>query len=282
MMVKLRCAADGIGELTPGTIKTILDKDRSGDYLLLDVRQPWEYKEGHIPGATFIPLGELEARYNELDRSKKILTYCRTGHRSMAAAITLCQLGFKQVSHMTGGIMEWPYEKIAGMDKRAPDLIAEEATVRDILMLGIKLEKGSYDFYKAAKNKTRSPAIKNVLQILANAEEGHMQRLYRRAIETLGKSSLAPLAKLADEQRTDYMEGGIEINPALADYRAEFKDKREIIETAIEKEYMSYDFYKQAATVIHNANAKILLHELALDERNHADILLRLLAQPLR
>lgn len=281
-MIKLKCMVDEIGELTPEAIKTILDKDGSGDYVLLDVRQPWEYKEGHIPGATLIPLGELEARQNELDRSKKIVTYCRSGHRSMAAAMTLCQLGFKQVSHITGGITEWPYEKIAGMHERAPGLIAEQSTIHDILMLGIKLEKGSYIFYKTAMKKTRSPGIKNVLQILANAEEGHIQRLYRRAVDTAGKGSPAPLTELTDDMKTNYMEGGIEINPALADYNVEFKDKREIIEIAIEKEYMSYDFYKQSAAVVHDVNAKILLHELALDERNHADILLRLLAQPLR
>lgn len=281
-MVKLRCAIDEIGELTPEAVKTILDKDKAGDYLLLDVRQPWEYKEGHIPGATLIPLGELEARYNELDRSKRIVTYCRSGHRSMAAAMTLCQLGFKPVSHITDGIMEWPYEKITGTNGKATNLISAKAIASDILMLGIKLEKGAYDFYKAAMNKTRSPGIKNVLQILANAEEGHMQRLYRRAADTVSKSSLAPLATLTGEQKTDYMEGGIEINPALADYKAEFKDKREIIEKSIEKEYMSYDFYKQSAAVVHNADAKSLLHELAIEERNHADILLRLLTQPLR
>lgn len=281
-MTKLKCAVDEIAELSPAAVKTIMDNDSSGEYLLLDVRQPWEYKEGYIPGATLIPLGELEARHNELDRSKKVVVYCRSGHRSMAAAILLCQFGFEQVSHIKGGIMEWPYEKITGTGGKTKESINGQSTVLEILILGIKLEKGSYDFYKASMNKTKSPGIKNVLHILANAEEGHMQRLYRRAIDIRSKGRLAPLTELTGSQTINQMEGGIEINPALADYKIEFKDKREIVEKAIETEYMSYDFYKRSAALVYNAKAKMLLHELALEERNHADILLRLLTQPFR
>ncbi len=281
-MEKLNCAVDEITGLTPAEVKSIMDKDSSGEYLLLDVRQPWEHKEGYIPGAMFIPLGELEARYNELDRSKKVIAYCRAGHRSMAASILLRLVGFEQVAHIRGGIIEWPYEKITGQGKKTTELINGQSTIRDILILSIKLEKGSYDFYKTSMHKTRSPGIKNVLHILANAEEGHMQRLYRRAVDTRHKSGLASLTELAGAQAINRREGGIEINPALADYETEFKDKREIIEKAIETEYISYDFYKRSAAHISQNKAKMLLNELAVEERNHADILLRLLAQPLR
>ena len=65
-MTKLACAADEITTLAPSKIKAILDKDKKGEFLLLDVRQPEEYEDGHIPGAVLIPLGELEARQEEL------------------------------------------------------------------------------------------------------------------------------------------------------------------------------------------------------------------------
>jgi 3-mercaptopyruvate sulfurtransferase SseA len=59
--VKIACATDEVRSLSPGEVKDILDHDPTGEYILLDVRQPEEYEAGHIPGATLIPLGELEA-----------------------------------------------------------------------------------------------------------------------------------------------------------------------------------------------------------------------------
>ena len=280
--MKLVCAAEKITTLAPGEVKAILDKDKKGEFLLLDVRQPEEYEAGHIPGAMFIPLGELEARQEELERDKKIITYCRSGHRSMAASIALCELGFKDVHHLEGGILNWHNETIGGMPEAKPELVTEAADVKDVLMLAIKLEKGSWDFYLAAKEKAASPQLKEEFQMLANAEDVHMQRLWERAITLLGKGALPPLAKLKQELKVEHMEGGIEISPALAKVDEKFSDEMEALEIALEKEYMSYDFYKRASVLVEDLGAKTLLHELALEERNHADILLKRVSEVFR
>jgi rhodanese-related sulfurtransferase/rubrerythrin len=280
--MRLACASDEIKTLAPGEVKALLDKDKKGEFLLLDVRQPEEYKAGHIPGAIFIPLGELDTRQEELERSKKIITYCRSGRRSMAAAIALCGLGFKDVHHLEGGILNWHNETIGGMPEARPELVTEAADVRDILILAIKLEKGSWDFYIAAKKKAASPKAKEKFQMLANAEDGHMQRLWERAITMLGEGAIPPLEKLKQELRVGQMEGGIEISPALARVDEKFSDEMEALEIALEKEYMSYDFYKRASVLVEDPGAKTLLHELALEERNHADILLERVSEIVR
>jgi rhodanese-related sulfurtransferase len=59
---------------------------------LLDVREPWEYREGHVPGAQLIPLAELERRVNEVPRDRPILAICHSGQRSLAAAGYLLHL----------------------------------------------------------------------------------------------------------------------------------------------------------------------------------------------
>jgi len=279
---KLACAADEIRALTPGEVKALLDKDKKGDFLLLDVRQPEEYEDGHIPGAMFIPLGELEARQEELERDKKIITYCRSGHRSIAAAIALCGLGFKDISSLEGGILNWRYETILGMPEARPELVTEAADVKDILMLAIKLEKGSWDFYLVAKEKAVSPQAKEQFQTLANAENGHMRRLWERAITLLGEGALPPLEKLKQELKVEHMEGAIEISPALAKVAEKFSDEMGALEIALEKEYMSYDFYKRTSALVEDPDAKMFLHELAVEERNHADILLKRLSEIVR
>jgi rhodanese-related sulfurtransferase len=280
--MKLLCAADEITTLAPGKVKAILDKDEKGEFLLLDVRQPEEYEDGHIPGAILIPLGELEARQEELERGKKIITYCRSGHRSMAAAIALCGLGFKNVHHLEGGILNWRYETIGGLSEARPELVTEAADVKDILMLAIKLEKGSLDFYLGAKEKAASRQAKEKFQMLANAEDGHMQRLWESAIAMLGEGALLPLEKFKQGLKVEHMEGGIEINPALAKMNRKFSDEMEVLEMALEKEYMSYDFYRRTAVLVGDPSAKTLLHELAVEEHHHADILLKQLSEMVR
>ncbi|TME84902.1 MAG: rhodanese-like domain-containing protein [Chloroflexi bacterium] len=74
---------------------------------LLDVREQWEYQEGHVPGAQLIPLGELEHRVNEVPRDRPILAICHSGQRSFAAAAYLQRLGYTSVSNVDGGTAAW-------------------------------------------------------------------------------------------------------------------------------------------------------------------------------
>ena len=76
------------------------------EIILLDVRTEGEYNAEYIPGAINIPLSDLENRIAELDSSKAIIVYCKTGSRSRTASETLAQRGFI-VYNMEGGINAW-------------------------------------------------------------------------------------------------------------------------------------------------------------------------------
>ena len=79
---------------------------------LLDVRTVQEYKkDGHIAGAKLIPLHELSRNLQMLDKSKKVLVYCRSGNRSSSASRFLGKEGFI-VINMSGGMNEWRSEKL--------------------------------------------------------------------------------------------------------------------------------------------------------------------------
>ena len=110
MATKIACSLDNIKVLTPAEVKTILDTDREGDYILLDVRQPEEYQAGHIPGAKLVPLGEPEERQGKLEKDRKAIAYCRSGRRSPGAGVLLCALGFSEVYKLGGGMLDWRYE----------------------------------------------------------------------------------------------------------------------------------------------------------------------------
>ncbi|HWP01293.1 MAG TPA: rhodanese-like domain-containing protein [Methylococcus sp.] len=77
--------------------------------LVIDVREPHEYAEGHIDGARHIPLGKLEERISELDAYKdaSIIVTCQQGTRSPHACKILTKHGFRQVHEMRGGMLAW-------------------------------------------------------------------------------------------------------------------------------------------------------------------------------
>ncbi|MBD8006115.1 sulfurtransferase TusA family protein [Bacillus norwichensis] len=83
-------------------------KIESGESIIvLDVREAAEYAFNHIPEAISIPLGELDARINELQKEKGIFVVCRTGNRSDMAAQKLKEKGFDKVFNVIPGMSEW-------------------------------------------------------------------------------------------------------------------------------------------------------------------------------
>ncbi|RYY86115.1 MAG: rhodanese-like domain-containing protein [Chitinophagaceae bacterium] len=92
--------------------------DRGEKINLIDVREPHEYTESHISGSRLFPLGKIQTmQTDDLDdlKDEEVILQCRSGHRSMMAAMVLDQLGFKNTNNLVGGILAWqekyPVEK---------------------------------------------------------------------------------------------------------------------------------------------------------------------------
>ena len=94
--------------ITAEEAKRIMDTE--SDYIILDVREQYEYDEGHVPGAILIPYTEIENQAEEKlpDKDVLLLIYCRSGRRSKIAAETLVELGYTNIKEF-GGIIDWPY-----------------------------------------------------------------------------------------------------------------------------------------------------------------------------
>lgn len=91
-------------EIANETVVSLLEQGRKA--VILDVREPAEFAFNHIPGAISIPLGELDGRMNELDRSEELYVICRTGRRSGLACQRLKENGYK-VSNVMPGMTAW-------------------------------------------------------------------------------------------------------------------------------------------------------------------------------
>ena len=75
--------------------------------LIVDVREPNEYTQARAAGAVLLPLGQLNTRFAELPRDRKLLMMCRTGGRSQNATRFLNQQGFENAVNVSGGIVAW-------------------------------------------------------------------------------------------------------------------------------------------------------------------------------
>ncbi len=74
--------------------------------VLIDVREPSEFREGHLPGAVNIPMGQLPGRLDELDRSQAVLVVCASGNRSGAMVDVLTAAGY-DATNVAGGTTAW-------------------------------------------------------------------------------------------------------------------------------------------------------------------------------
>jgi phage shock protein E len=88
------------------TFKNLIDND---SIVLIDVRTPEEYSDGHLQNATHIDFHheDFEDLIDELDKRKKYLVYCRSGNRSRQAMFLMRDLGFEEVYNLSEGINSW-------------------------------------------------------------------------------------------------------------------------------------------------------------------------------
>jgi sulfur-carrier protein adenylyltransferase/sulfurtransferase len=93
-------------DISPEELKSVLDSGNAAGPVLLDVREPMEHQINRLPGATFIPLGDLPERLGELDSTRDLVVYCHHGIRSVRAVEFLRGAGFR-ARNLKGGITAW-------------------------------------------------------------------------------------------------------------------------------------------------------------------------------
>jgi adenylyltransferase/sulfurtransferase len=97
----------GMREISAAELAAL--RARGDDFLLLDVRQPEEWRRARIEGAKLVPLSELEARLAELSdwKERRVIAHCHHGARSARACEILAKAGFTDLTNLVGGIDAW-------------------------------------------------------------------------------------------------------------------------------------------------------------------------------
>jgi molybdopterin/thiamine biosynthesis adenylyltransferase/rhodanese-related sulfurtransferase len=97
--------ADAVREIQPTQLAERLERGEKLE--IIDVREPYEWQIGHIPGARLVPLDQIAAEIPRLDKRRETILYCKVGARSAYAAQQLAKAGVADVRNLAGGILRW-------------------------------------------------------------------------------------------------------------------------------------------------------------------------------
>lgn len=98
-------ASGAVTEIQPSQLAQRLERGEKLE--IIDVREPYEWQIGHIPGARLVPLGRIAEEIPRLDKRRETILYCKVGARSMHAAQQLASAGVADVRNLAGGILRW-------------------------------------------------------------------------------------------------------------------------------------------------------------------------------
>ena len=101
----------GYTEITTQEATALTNRENA---VLIDTREATEFADGHIVNAIHVPAGEVDSQVGKLEKykSRPVIAYCRSGHRSGSACRQLHKAGFEKVYNLRGGIMAWERDKL--------------------------------------------------------------------------------------------------------------------------------------------------------------------------
>lgn len=230
---------------------------------LIDVRQRREYRDGHISGATLIPLGELTDHLASLDPAKTTIVYCAVGGRSRAAAQLLSGQGFHNVLNLTGGFKAWNGWTGIGDFEQGLHYFEEQATAGDVLAVAYGMEKALGDFYTQQAPKVKNPDAAALFTRLAAIESAHSHTVATRYTAATGGKTVADLEEDVSP------EGGMTTQEYMDRLGTDPESVQDVIAFAMALEAQAMDLYLRAAQHAENAEARAALKRIAEEERGH-------------
>ncbi|MCP4107942.1 MAG: sulfurtransferase [Desulfobacteraceae bacterium] len=165
--------------LTADELKKYIKKHNEKDYLLVDVRQPHEYTNGHIPGAKLMLVMQLESRLYDLPGDKDMIFYCHSGGRSLATAFLVAEgeVTSGKIYNLAGGIMAWEDRTLPDMPR--VQVFDKSKSLSELLLTAMELEKGAYLYYNYVFERFQSEPFAKTVERLSKAETEHAKSVYR-------------------------------------------------------------------------------------------------------
>lgn len=261
----------GIKDITSDALREYVQTHHENNYVLLDVRQPQEYRMGHIPGARLMPLPELARTMSMLPGDKELVVYCRSGGRSMAAAVMLEEEGFLvPIYNLSGGMLGWDGAELRDVPRVG--LFAGQS-LAGMFETAVNLEKGAQLFYETVAKDYVDHDWSRTFKQLSKAEIAHARTVhgYWQQIDP----EIGPFEPLYDHLSGEVMEGGMSLEDAVKRAAGVEGDAcLQLIEMALQIEYAAFDLYRTMADQGKIEEGRQAFVKLAQAEKAHMQALI--------
>jgi rhodanese-related sulfurtransferase/rubrerythrin len=238
-----------------------------GTFTILDVRQPNEYENGHLPGAKLIPLPNLTERLDEIDPAKPTIVYCAVGGRSRVAAQMLNGKGFTPVYNLSGGFKAWQGKSAYGEEEKGLELFSGSESPDKMLIVAYALEAGLEDFYLSMVSKVTDESAGKLFEKLAEIEIKHQDRIFREYLAITGKTETQK--EFQKNIVVKAVEGGLTTEEYIDRFSIDPESIVNITELAMSIEAQALDLYMRAAQKSTNSQSKEILIQIAVEEQAH-------------
>ncbi len=267
MFQKLRRMLTPAKSMDTETARQYIADHPEGSYTLLDVRQPSEYEQGHIPGAKLIPLPQLSDSMDQIAEDKPILVYCAVGGRSRVAAQMLAGESFTDVYNISGGFKAWNGFVAEGPYGLNTDLLSGAESPEEILRFAYGMENNLGEFYRTMAHRNEGQPVADLLTKLASIEDKHktyLVELYRTAVASDGTED-----KLESEATSDIMEGGYTISEFIEQNEQYLEDVPGVLDIAMMLESQALDLYLKLGRQAEQKESQDILMKISEEERGH-------------
>lgn len=256
--------------LTGPQLQALMADENEKNYLVVDVRQPEEYRLDHIPGSVNIPLAEIQFDPYSFDDNRKLIFCCTRGSRSKVAAIFVMDAGYDtdMIYHLQSGMFEYSGELLLEMPRI--DLFPEDMSMESVMKTAINFEKGAFRFYSLAKNKTAGTEVYKVLSKMAKDEVAHAKAVFNRMSDQ--KPSGDAFDTYFKTCSGNFLEGGKPFK-LVQDYlqKSSSNPCMDVLDFAVELEYCAYDLYKTMAENVGEKPLENMFYSLAQAEKKHME-----------
>lgn len=256
--------------LTAEALQTFIKNEPEKKYLIVDVRQPEEYRLDHIPGSMNIPLAEIQFDPYSFEDDKKLIFCCTRGSRSKVAAIFVADAGYddNNLFYLENGLFEYSGEILLDMPR--VDLFPEDISPAATMETAINFEKGAFRFYSMAKETLSGTPLYPVIEKMIKEEIAHGKVIFKRFRNESGADMI--FDDYFKNCQGNVLEGGKSFNE-IASFLSESSSNpcMDILDFAIELENSAYDLYKTMAESSQVESLKEMFFGLAQAEKKHLD-----------
>ncbi|PHR30636.1 MAG: hypothetical protein COA36_01105 [Desulfotalea sp.] len=249
--------------ISAAAAKEYIAEKSQTSFQLIDVRQPKEYQEQHLPGAVLIPLNELKERLGECIPNLPTIVYCRSGVRSKAACQILQDHNFTEVLNLSGGILQWQGSTAHGSEAFGLDFFIQ-GNYGNGFEIAYHLEKGLQQFYLLLAKEASSQGITDLLQKMAQMEEGHMALL-------IAQSKNAGLQIKTSSHSSGIIEGGLSLTQLQTAFGDNIKTREAVLQLAMMLEAQAWDLYSRLARISTKEIEQEFYQQMSVEEQKHLD-----------